>query len=181
MKFRKCALSCRVHIRIEYLQRKWKNTERERKKPLILRNEFFHRICCRAFLFNPCLSQPNKFVIVVYTTDMIFTLYRCDDWQIGFECVFCAFSLVLWLSHPIPFRFCLASFFVCLVSRFNEQKMIHCDCLSSVLFSLSIIKSKPYAKHDEFTRTHAEKNKQQQDVQNIHGLCWVEARMLIII
>lgn len=66
--------------------------------------------------FNSCLTQPNKFVIAVYITNMIFTLYRCNDWQISFPfdsaCIRRVFfSASLWL----PFRWSnLASFTVCI-------------------------------------------------------------------
>lgn len=104
--------------------------------------------------FHLCLSQPNKFVIVVYITNMIFTLYRCDDWQISFlfdaECVCVAFLAFAPSAHWSR----LASF-GCSVSRFNEQKMIHCDCLSSI-DSLFIMKSKPYVKRHKLAHTHDE-------------------------
>lgn len=101
MKFRKCALSCRSPYSNGISSAQMKEHVKRKKQ-----DWFFQRICCRAFLFIPCLSQPNKFVIVVYTADMIFTLYRCDDWQIGFQRV-CSVLFCSCTGSPIPSGLCL--------------------------------------------------------------------------
>lgn len=66
--------------------------------------------------------EPNKFVIVVYITDIIFTLYRMTSelTYIRVERFFFP-SSIAFSSPTLP------------IFRFNEQKMIRCDGVSSIL------------------------------------------------
>lgn len=122
-----------------------------RKKPLILLNEFFSSNWLPGVHFKPCLSQPNKFVIVVYITDMIFTLYRCDDWQISFlfdsTCVCALCFLCFGFDSPIPMvLFSFFRLFWCISIQWAENDSLRLPVIDSVFL---VIKSKPYVKRWE--------------------------------
>lgn len=95
----KCALSCRNTLE--------ENHEPKKTCTLYMFTMRKKSIPCHALHF----SEPNKFVIAVYITDMIFTLYRCDDWQIDFHLIRCDSIFLRSHSLSLSFSFRLSSLY----------------------------------------------------------------------